>query len=51
MKAKQPEKTTQLQEILANVKEEKALAISLSQVMQAPIIASSTRIFFCPYSY
>jgi KaiC/GvpD/RAD55 family RecA-like ATPase len=43
--AKQPEKTTQVQEILVNVKEEKALAISLSHVMQAPIIASSTRSF------
>ena len=50
MKAKQPEKTTQVQNILANVKEEKALAISLSQVMQAPAIASSTVSFSAPTS-
>ena len=48
MKAKQPEKTAQVQKILANVREEKALAISLSQVMQAPSIASTTRSFTAP---
>ena len=48
MKAKQPEKTMQVQEILANVREEKALAVSLSQVMQAPSIASSTMSFSAP---
>jgi KaiC/GvpD/RAD55 family RecA-like ATPase/tetratricopeptide (TPR) repeat protein len=48
MKAKQPEKTAQVQEILANVREEKALAISLSQVMQAPSIASTTQSFTAP---
>jgi len=48
MKAKQPEKTNQVQEILDNVREEKALAISLSQVMQAPSIASSTLSFSAP---
>jgi hypothetical protein len=48
MKAKQPEKTDQVQGILANVREEKALAISLSQVMQAPTIASSTLSFSAP---
>ncbi|TRO54017.1 hypothetical protein E2P63_01760 [Candidatus Bathyarchaeota archaeon] len=48
MKAKQPEKTTQVQEILVNVREEKALAVSLSQVMQAPTIASSTLSFSAP---
>ena len=48
MKAKQPEKTAQVQEILANVREEKALAVSLSQVMQAPTIASSTMSFTAP---
>jgi len=46
--AKQPEKIAQVQDILANVKEEKALAISLSQVMQAPTIASSTMSFSAP---
>jgi len=48
MKAKQPEKTAQVQTILANVKQEKALAVSLSQVMQAPTIASSTLSFAAP---
>ncbi len=48
MKAKQPEKTAQVQEILVNVREEKTLAISLSQVMQAPTIASSTLSFSAP---
>ena len=48
MKAKQPEKTSQVQEILANVIEEKTLAISLSQVMQAPTIASTTQSFTAP---
>jgi len=48
LKAKQPEKQAQVQEILANVKEEKALAASLSQVMQAPSIASSTLSFSAP---
>jgi len=48
MTAKQPEKTAQVQEILVNVREEKALAVSLSQVMQAPTIASSTMSFSAP---
>jgi len=48
MKAKQPEKTAQVQDILANVREEKALAISLGQVMQAPSIASTTLSFKAP---
>ena len=48
MKAKQPEKTAQVQKILANVREEKVLAISLSQVMQAPTIASTTQSFTAP---
>jgi len=48
MKAKQPEKTTEVQRILANVLEEKALAVSLSKVMQAPTIASSTLSFAAP---
>ncbi|MGD9131411.1 MAG: ATPase domain-containing protein [Candidatus Bathyarchaeota archaeon] len=48
MKAKQPEKTAQVQGILANVREEKALAVSLSQVMKAPTIASSTVSFSAP---
>jgi tetratricopeptide (TPR) repeat protein/KaiC/GvpD/RAD55 family RecA-like ATPase len=48
MKAKQPEKTTQVQGILSNVREEKALAISLTRVMQAPTIATSTSSFAAP---
>jgi KaiC/GvpD/RAD55 family RecA-like ATPase len=48
MKAKQPEKTAQVQDILANVREEKTLAISLSQVMKAPTIASTTLSFTAP---
>ena len=48
MKAKQPEKTSQVQGILSNVREEKSLAVSLSQVMQAPTIASSTLSFAAP---
>jgi KaiC/GvpD/RAD55 family RecA-like ATPase/tetratricopeptide (TPR) repeat protein len=48
MKAKQPEKTNQVQEILAKVREEKALAISLGKIMQAPFIASSTLSFSAP---
>ena len=50
MKAKQPEKTTQVQGILDNVREEKALAVSLSQIMQAPTIASTTLSFAAPSS-
>jgi KaiC/GvpD/RAD55 family RecA-like ATPase len=48
LKAKQPEKTAQVQEILSNVREEKALAVSLSQVMRAPAIASTTQSFAAP---
>ena len=48
MKAKQPKKEAQVQGILSNVREEKALAVSLSQVMQAPSIASSTLSFAAP---
>ena len=48
MKAKQPEKTAQVRGILATVKEEKALAASLNEVMHAPIIASTTLSFTAP---
>jgi KaiC/GvpD/RAD55 family RecA-like ATPase len=48
MKAKKTEKTAQVKLILKNVREEKALAVSLSQVMQAPSIASSTLSFAAP---
>ena len=46
--ARQPEKTTQVHKILENVREEKALAFSLSHVMQAPSIASTTSSFAAP---
>jgi hypothetical protein len=48
MKAKQPEKTTEVQRILTTVREEKALALSLTKVMQAPTITSSTMSFVAP---
>ena len=48
MKAKQPEKTSEVQRILSTVREEKALAVSLNQVMQAPTIASTTLSFIVP---
>jgi KaiC/GvpD/RAD55 family RecA-like ATPase len=48
LKAKQPEKATQVQKFLTNVREEKTLAISLSQVMQAPTIVSTTSSFTAP---
>jgi len=48
MKAKQPEKTKQVQEILVNVREEKELAISLIQVMKAPAVVSTTQSFTAP---
>jgi len=46
--AKQSEKATKVQSILATVREEKALAASLNEVMQAPTIASSTLSFTAP---
>ncbi len=48
MKAKQPEKTAQVQQILKNVREEKKLAISLNEVLHAPTITSSTLSFTAP---
>jgi KaiC/GvpD/RAD55 family RecA-like ATPase/tetratricopeptide (TPR) repeat protein len=47
-KAKQPEKTAQVQQMLKTVREEKALAASLNQVMHAPTITSSTISFTAP---
>ncbi len=49
-KAKQPEKTDQVQQMLANVREEKELAISFNEVLQTPTIASSTSTFRAPTS-
>ncbi|MEJ2241552.1 MAG: ATPase domain-containing protein, partial [Candidatus Bathyarchaeota archaeon] len=48
IKAKQPKKAAKVQDILINVREEKELAISLSQVMKAPNIASTTTSFVAP---
>jgi tetratricopeptide (TPR) repeat protein/KaiC/GvpD/RAD55 family RecA-like ATPase len=48
MKARQPEKTAQVQGILGNVREEKALAVSLYGVMHTPTIASTTLSFTAP---
>jgi KaiC/GvpD/RAD55 family RecA-like ATPase len=48
MKSKQPEKATEVKRILTTVREEKALAISLNEVMQAPSIATSTLSFATP---
>ncbi|MEJ2242331.1 MAG: hypothetical protein P8Y18_09340 [Candidatus Bathyarchaeota archaeon] len=47
-KAKQPEKSAQVQGILSNVREEKQLAVSLSHVLQVPTISSSTISFAAP---
>ena len=48
LKAKQPEKTAQVQQILENVREEKEIAISFNEVLQAPIVASTTQSFAAP---
>jgi KaiC/GvpD/RAD55 family RecA-like ATPase len=48
IKAKQPEKTAQVQQILRTVREEKALAVSLTEVMHAPSVTSSTFSFTAP---
>ena len=50
MKSKQPEKTAQVQQILNNVREEKELAISFTEVLRAPAIVSSTSSFTAPTS-
>jgi len=47
-KAMQPEKTSEIQRILVAVREEKALAASLNEVMHAPVITSSTMSFSAP---
>ena len=44
-KAKHPEKTGQVQRLLKKVTEEKELALSLSEVLHAPTITSSTASF------
>ncbi|MGD9130659.1 MAG: ATPase domain-containing protein [Candidatus Bathyarchaeota archaeon] len=48
LKAKQPEKTAQVQLILKTVREEKKLAVSLNEVLHAPAVASTTMSFATP---
>ena len=48
MEAKQSEKAAQVKQILANIREEKELAISFNEVLQAPSIASTTHSFSAP---
>ena len=48
MKAKHPEKSEQAQRLLASVKEERQLAMSLSKVLHVPAIASTTTSFSTP---
>jgi len=45
MKAKHPEKTEQVQKLIERVREERELAVSLSEVLHAPTITSSTASF------
>jgi tetratricopeptide (TPR) repeat protein len=48
MKAKHPEKSEQVQRLLVTAKEEHQLAISLTEVLHAPTITSSTISFSTP---
>lgn len=48
MKAKHPEKSDEIQRILETVREERELAASLSEVLHAPPIASTTASFTTP---
>jgi tetratricopeptide (TPR) repeat protein len=48
MKAKHPEKSEQVQRLLESVKEERELAMSLTEVLHAPTIASTTTSFSTP---
>ncbi|MFX1554962.1 MAG: hypothetical protein ACFFBV_13625 [Promethearchaeota archaeon] len=48
MKAKHPEKSEQVQRLLDTAKEEHQLAISLTEVLHAPTITSSTTSFSTP---
>jgi len=50
MKAEHPEKTEQVQRLLEKVKEERELALSLSEVLHAPSIVSTTAAFNTPGS-
>jgi len=48
MKAEHPEKREQVQRLLEKVKEERELALSLSEVLHAPSIVSTTAAFATP---
>jgi len=48
MKAKHPEKSEEVQRLLESVKEERKLAMSLTEVLHAPTTASSTTSFSTP---
>ncbi|MCZ2856800.1 MAG: hypothetical protein O2U62_06875 [Candidatus Bathyarchaeota archaeon] len=48
MKAKHPEKKEKVQRLLESIREERRLAMSLIEVLHAPIIASSTLSFTTP---
>jgi len=48
MKAEHPEKTEQVKRLLEKVKEERELALSLSEVLHAPSIVSTTAAFTTP---
>ena len=50
IRANQPEKRAQVQTLLERVREEKSLAASLSEVLHAPDITSSTASFVTPTS-
>jgi len=48
LKAKHPEKSDEVRRILERVKEEREIAVSLSEVLHAPILVSTTTSFSTP---
>jgi len=50
LKARHPEKREQVQRLLKKVKEERELAVSLSEVLHAPSVTSTTSSFVTPTS-
>jgi tetratricopeptide (TPR) repeat protein len=48
MKAKHPEKSEEVQRLLANIKEKRQLAVSLTKVLHAPTITATTTSFSTP---
>ncbi len=48
MKAEHPEKSEQVQRLLEKVREERELAVSLTEVLHAPTIVSTTTVFTTP---